>query len=250
MKRARKWRSKAVLWATIARSASASQSTARTSARGGAAATRASPMPVRRWIAGGIGAEGLSSVWTPRGDAPGSSSSAPNSRISAPASAASPVVSRSTTATGPTRASHSASASRSSPNEPASIASIPRQRASDVDAALVLLVLADLHVDQRRLSGGRGALERGADLLWTLAVLAVPAERLDDLVVAGVGKLGGDQSVPAVDGALRSHHLAPRAVVAHHADDRQLEAHRGVVLEAVQPERAVAVDDDDALARM
>src|SRR5262249_23868768 len=137
-----------------------------------------------------------------------------------------------------------------SPNEPASIASSPRQPASDVDAALVLLVLADLHVDQRRLSGGRGALERGADLLWTLAVLAVPAERLDDLVVAGGGELGGDQSVPAVDGALRSHHLAPRAVVAHHADDRQLEAHRGVVLEAVQPERAVAVDDDDALSRM
>jgi len=83
-----------------------------------------------------------------------------------------------------------------------------------------------------------------------LAVFAVTPERLDHLVVARVGEFRGGEPVPAVDGALRPHHLAPGGVVAQHADDRQPETHGGVVLEAVQTERAVAVDDHDALARM
>ncbi len=82
----------------------------------------------------------------------------------------------------------------------------------------------------------------------SLDELAVAAERLHHLVVAGVGELGRGEAIPAVDGALRPHHLAPGGVVADDADDRQLEAHGGVELEAVQAEGAVAVDDHDALA--
>ena len=49
---------------------------------------------------------------------------------------------------------------------------------------------------------------------------------------------------------LRAHHLTPRGVVADDADDREPETNGGVELEAVEPERAVAVDDQHPLVRV
>src|SRR5215468_1862493 len=228
----------------MVRPASASAIAFATASIGGAEPRSAPVRPVRRSTARGTRPRGrtrVSSVAT--SPSPGESRTAPNSMISAPASAASPVVSRSTTARGPCAASQLASPARSTPS------AAPRRRSgltSNVDPALELAVLAQDHVHERGLAALGRALERGAELLRPLDELAVAAERLDDLIVARVAQQRRARAVPAVHAALRPHHLAPGGVVADDADDREAEAHGRVVLEAVQAEGAVAVDDHDA----
>jgi hypothetical protein len=78
-------------------------------------------------------------------------------------------------------------------------------------------------------------------------VLAVTAHGRHDQVVAGGVEPGGHDPILAVDRRLGAQHLTPGGVVAHHADDGQPEAHGGVELEAVEAERAVAVDDQHPL---
>src|SRR5262249_10648858 len=68
------------------------------------------------------------------------------------------------------------------------------------------------HVDDGRLPGRRGALERGPDLVWLLAVLAVCAEVLRHLVVARVAEIAAGLVLLRIGG--------PSAVVADHAQDR------------------------------
>src|SRR5258705_12049665 len=70
------------------------------------------------------------------------------------------------------------------------VRSIVSAARSDRHRVLAEVAAAELDVDERRLAGRERALERGTNVLWTLHVLAVAAERLDHLVVARVRELG------------------------------------------------------------
>src|SRR5439155_11137978 len=107
------------------------------------------------------------------------------------------------------------------------------------------------HVHAGRLAGGEGALDGGADLVWLGDELAVAAHPLDDLVVATVvAEHARDHALLAVHGALADGDLAPLAVVADDGDDGDVEAHKGVEVEAVEPEGTVAVHHEDSLVRI
>src|SRR6266404_859596 len=104
-------------------------------------------------------------------------------------------------------------------------------------------------VDERRLAGAERALERGTDLARLLDVLAVPAQRLDDAVVAREIELGRDRALLAIELHLAAADLHPRRVVADDADDVDLLPHAGLELHAVQAEGAVAVHDEHVAVR-
>ena len=77
------------------------------------------------------------------------------------------------------------------------------------------------------------------------------AHAFDDLVVAAVvAQHARDDAVLAVHRPLADGDLTPLPVVADDGDDRDVEADESVEVEAVEPERAVAVDHDDALVRV
>src|SRR5512145_2600412 len=76
-----------------------------------------------------------------------------------------------------------------------------------------------LDVDHGRLARRPGALERGPDLVRLLDELAVPAEVLGDLVVAGVAEVAA--------GLVLLRVRRPAAVVADHDHDGDLVTHRG-----------------------
>src|SRR5438309_3719944 len=91
-------------------------------------------------------------------------------------------------------------------------------------------------VDHRRLAGGRRALQRRPDLVRFLAVLAVRAEVHRHLVVAR----GAEVASGLVPLGIRG----PAAVVADHAQDRDLVTDGRVDLHTVDAERAIAVEHD------
>src|SRR3954454_3250869 len=102
------------------------------------------------------------------------------------------------------------------------------------------------HVDQRRLAALAGALDRRADLARLGDLLAVAAEHLGELAVAGVRQLVADVAAAlAVLLDLAVADLVHVRVVADDADERQVEAHGGVEVEAGEAERAVAEQAHD-----
>src|SRR3984893_9573523 len=92
-------------------------------------------------------------------------------------------------------------------------------------------------VDQRGLARGARELERGADVVRLLHVLAVRAELLGHPVVARVAEVApGLRQGPGPRGV-----RGPAAVVADHHHHRDLVAHRGVDLHRIDAVGAVAV---------
>src|SRR5260370_6249335 len=86
-------------------------------------------------------------------------------------------------------------------------------------------------VDHRRLARGERALERGADVVRLLHVLAVRAQLLGHPVVARVAEVApGLRQRPGPRGV-----RGPAAVVADHHHDRDLVPHRGVDLHRLDP---------------
>ena len=77
------------------------------------------------------------------------------------------------------------------------------------------------------------------------------AQRLYHLVVAGViGETGANDAVLAVHALLSDQDLAPLAVVPHHGDHGQVEAHQRIEVEAVEAEGAVSVHHQHLLLGM
>src|SRR3954451_12300975 len=102
------------------------------------------------------------------------------------------------------------------------------------------------HVDERQLAALAGALERRPDLLRLGDLLAVAAEHLRELAVADVRQLVADvAAVLAVLLDLAVADLVHVRVVADDADERQVEAHGRVEVEAGEAERAVAEQAHD-----
>src|SRR5918994_1667475 len=95
------------------------------------------------------------------------------------------------------------------------------------------------HVDERRLAGGEGALQRGTQLVGPLHELTVPAERAHDLVVAALRLQVGGHRI-AVQELHRVLLERPDPVVPHDADDGDAVADERVELHAREAERAVA----------
>src|SRR6266545_967191 len=98
-----------------------------------------------------------------------------------------------------------------------------------------------LDVDHGRLAGRIGPLERRSDLVRLLDELAVPAEVLGDLVVAGVAEVASGLVLLRVRG--------PAAVVADHDEDGDPVAYRRVELHRVDAVGSVAVQDDHLRVR-
>src|SRR5262249_40509033 len=73
-----------------------------------------------------------------------------------------------------------------------------------------------------------------------------PAHGRHHLVVARVRKPGRDRARFAVELDLTATDLGPAGVVADDGDHGNVLADHGLELEAVQPERAIPVNDDDA----
>src|SRR3954451_13571317 len=102
------------------------------------------------------------------------------------------------------------------------------------------------HVDQRRLATLAGALDRRSDVLRLADLLAVAAEHLCELVVLDVGELVADvAAIRAVLLDLAVADLVHVRVVADDPDERQVEAHGRVEVEAGEAERAVAEQAHD-----
>src|SRR4051812_24271835 len=102
------------------------------------------------------------------------------------------------------------------------------------------------HVDQRRLATLAGALDRRSDVLRLADLLAVAAEHLGELVVLDVGELVADvAAIRAVLLDLAVADLVHVRVVADDPDERQVEAHGRVEVEAGEAERAVAEQAHD-----
>src|SRR4051812_1222046 len=102
------------------------------------------------------------------------------------------------------------------------------------------------HVDQRRLAALAGALDRRPDLARLGDLLAVAAEHLGELAVADVRQLVADVAAAlAVLLDLAVADLVHVRVVADDADERQVEAHGRVEVEAGEAERAVAEEAHD-----
>src|SRR4051795_11175346 len=102
------------------------------------------------------------------------------------------------------------------------------------------------HVDQRRLAALAGALDRRPDLARLGDLLAVAAEHLRELAVAHVRQLVADvAAIRAVLLDLAVANLVHVRVVADDADERQVEAHGRVEVEAGEAERAVAEQAHD-----
>src|SRR3954464_11004148 len=102
------------------------------------------------------------------------------------------------------------------------------------------------HVDQRRLAALAGALDRRPDLARLGDLLAVAAEHLGELAVADIRQLVADVAARlAVLLDLAVADLVHVRVVADDPDERQVEAHRGVEVEAGEAERAVAEEGED-----
>ncbi len=81
-----------------------------------------------------------------------------------------------------------------------------------------------------------------------LDALTVTAERLGEAVVAGAGERARHVASRAEGLVLLVLHVAPRGVVRHDDDHREAVANSGVDLHRAQPERAVAGEEEDALA--
>ena len=81
-------------------------------------------------------------------------------------------------------------------------------------------------------------------------MLAVAAKHLGQPVVPGRREVDRDGGVVAVDPLLRDPDLAPARVISDHEHRGKPETHERVELEAVQPERPVARDDDHLLVRL
>src|SRR6266436_4941542 len=94
------------------------------------------------------------------------------------------------------------------------------------------------------------ALQRGPDLRRLGHVLAVSAQRFHHLVVAGRRELRGRRLFRPEELHLRQPDLAPGGVVSDHHHHGQLEAERGLVVHAVESERAVALDHEHRPVRM
>src|SRR2546422_11151847 len=105
------------------------------------------------------------------------------------------------------------------------------------------------HGEAPDLVAGERLRERGADLARIRDERATSAERLDHAVVAGRRQRGGDGPGLAEERDLGAPDLAPAAVVADDAGERESEAHRGFELHAVEPEGAVARHEQNALVR-
>src|SRR3954468_1975194 len=102
------------------------------------------------------------------------------------------------------------------------------------------------HVDERRLAALARALDRRPDLARLGDLLAVAAEHLRELAVAHVRQLVADVApIRAVLLDLAVADLVHVRVVADDADERQVEAHGGVEVEAGEAERAVAEEAHD-----
>src|SRR5579863_2171220 len=91
-------------------------------------------------------------------------------------------------------------------------------------------------VDHGGFSRGRGAFERGADVLRLVDVLAVSAEDLSHLVIAAEAEVAA--GAHTAEGR-------PAAVVVDDGQHRDVVAHHGVDFHAVHAERAVAAKNDD-----
>src|SRR3954451_5897860 len=102
------------------------------------------------------------------------------------------------------------------------------------------------HVDQRRLAALAGVLDRWPHLARLGYLLAVAAEHLGELAVADVRQLVADVAAGlAVLLDLAVADLVHVRVVADDADERQVEAHGRVEVEAGEAERAVAEQAHD-----
>src|SRR5438309_8654575 len=146
------------------------------------------------------------------------------------------------------RASLSCTSTSSSSASPRSRASARGSGSSDgiaLRSAGGRRVRVQHHVDAGDRSGGDGALQRGTDPGGVLDVLSVAAQRLDHLVVAGRREQRGRALLGPEELHLGKPDLSPGGVVPHHAHHGELEAQRGLEVHAVEPERAVALDDED-----
>src|SRR6266496_2681463 len=102
-------------------------------------------------------------------------------------------------------------------------------------------------VDARHVGRSHGLLERGAQLLGLRHLHTFAPERLHHPVEAREGQRCRHLAFGAEEGQLRVADLPPAAVVADDDRHRELEAHGRLHLHAVQPEGAVAGDQQDPL---
>src|SRR5918999_5083946 len=106
-------------------------------------------------------------------------------------------------------------------------------------------VLVYPDVDQRRLARLPGTLESGTDVLGLADLLPVAAEHLGEQVVLHIAELVAD--VPALFAVLLDLAVADLVhvrVVAHHADEREVEADHRLEVPAREAEAAVAEQAD------
>src|SRR5438132_4356705 len=158
------------------------------------------------------------------------------------------LVTRAMPSGGMARASFSCTSMRSTSASPRSRASVRGSGSSDgiaLRSAGRRRVRVQHDVDARHRAGGDGALQRRADPGGVLHVLSVPSQRLNDLVVAGRRKQRRRTLLGPEELHLGEPDLPPRRVVADHAHHRELEAERGLEIHPVEPERPVALDDED-----
>ena len=103
---------------------------------------------------------------------------------------------------------------------------------------------------QAGLPEARARSRAGRMSLGSVTCSPWPPSAIDDAVVArGRQEVGDVAALLAVAGNLPIADLVPGRVVAHDADDRQVETHGRVELEAVEPKSAVAKQDERFLVR-
>src|SRR5205814_5193355 len=101
------------------------------------------------------------------------------------------------------------------------------------------------HVHARNRSRLDGPLQRWPDPGRLRDVLAMPAERLDHLVVTRGRKLRRRALLRTEELHLRQPDLSPRGVVPDHHHHREAEPKGGVEVHAVESERSIALDDEE-----
>src|SRR5262245_10144604 len=120
---------------------------------------------------------------------------------------------------------------------------------SDRYRILAEVAAPELDVHQGGLSRGQGSLEGRANLLRLFDVFSMPAERLDDAIVARVRKRRRRRAIRPVELLLTAADLHPTGVVADDADHLDFLSHHGFELHGMEAERAGSVEDQDVALR-